>query len=904
VKNWGCYFAAGIVGCAMLALGVWMSRDKSVVAPAANGPPPVDSKVRPSLLAGADDLVLAIGVDGIQSTATDAAATVIRTVAKARGAVRDPAGLTIDAPLDQSLFPQEIVAPTFLWHDPTSAADMWLIDISFGEDPGHIAVLVPGKPPPAGRIDPRCIAGTNEIYHGTLYQQSARSWTPGAELWSVIKRHAVAVPATIEISGFRSSRPGMVLSDGRISIATSSDPVGAPIFYRDVPLAPSKGKNGTIQPLSAEFITLIAWRLRDISKPDSRLVLTDVPTCTNCHSFSADGKTMGMDLDGPNGDKGTYVIAPVGKKMAIGKEDTFSWNRFADKPKGHKTIGFLSRVSPDGQTVVSTVNESLYVRNFEDYKFLQVFYPTRGILACYSRATGEMKSLPGADDPAYVHCDAVWTPDGRSLVFARAKARDPYPDDRPRANYAGDPNEVPIQYDLYRIPFNEGRGGKPEPIAGASRNGMSNTFPKVSPDGKWIVFVKCKNGQLMRPDSRLWIVPAAGGQAREMRCNTRTMNSWHSFSPNSRWLVFSSKVNTPYTQMFLTHIDERANDSPAILIPNSTASNRAVNLPEFVNIAYDDLVSIDVPALDYRRHNLRGIQLATEGRLDDALAEFDKAVENEPDYLDGRMNAALLLCGNGRAEEAKTRLEELLRRAPQYLPARRELARLLEKQGRVADAMAQYEIGLDHNPEFLEAHAKLARYYLDGNELEKATGHLQALLAADSKNPRRFLDLAMTLLKRGMVDEAARYLEKSLQVDPNFAAGHFYLGEAMTRRHKYASALAHFEKAMATDSGSSSSMTANRLAWLLATCPDSQVRDGARAVRLAEHACASGGYRDPDQLSTLAAAYAEIGRFDDALKWAANAARLADPRDHSLTERIRRQLKSYKSRQCYRIESQ
>ena len=81
----------------------------------------------------------------------------------------------------------------------------------------------------------------------------------------------------------------------------------------------------------------------------------------------------------------------------------------------------------------------------------------------------------------------------------------------------------------------------------------------ISPDGKWVVFVRCKNGQLMRPDSELWIVPLEGGTARPLRSNRSPMNSWHSFSPNGRWLVFSSKANTPYTQMFLTHLDENGN---------------------------------------------------------------------------------------------------------------------------------------------------------------------------------------------------------------------------------------------------------------------------------------------------------------------------------------------------------
>ena len=82
----------------------------------------------------------------------------------------------------------------------------------------------------------------------------------------------------------------------------------------------------------------------------------------------------------------------------------------------------------------------------------------------------------------------------------------------PSREYANDPNETQIQYDLYKIPFNEGRGGKAVPVEGASGNGMSNNFPKVSPDGKWIVWVQNKNGLLMRPDSRLYIVPFAAAK--------------------------------------------------------------------------------------------------------------------------------------------------------------------------------------------------------------------------------------------------------------------------------------------------------------------------------------------------------------------------------------------------------
>jgi Tol biopolymer transport system component len=273
---------------------------------------------------------------------------------------------------------------------------------------------------------------------------------------------------------------------------------------------------------------------------------------------------------------------------------------------GAVRVGFISQVSPDGSYILSTfagpavksLIDSYYVTNFLDYRFLQVFYPTRGILEYYDRKDRLRHPLPGADDPKYVQTDGVWSRDGNWIVFARALARDPHVAGQRIALHALDENETQIQYDLYRIPFNKGKGGTPERIKGASDNGMSNNFPKISPDGKWIVFVQCKNGQLMRPDSQLYIVPFAGGTARRMRANTRLMNSWHSFSPNGRWLVFSSKARSPYTQMYLTHIDENGNDSPAILIDNATAANRAVNIPEFVNIAGDGIEEIRVNVAD------------------------------------------------------------------------------------------------------------------------------------------------------------------------------------------------------------------------------------------------------------------------------------------------------------------
>ncbi len=508
--------------------------------------------------------------------------------------------ISIDYPEDGSIFPPGITPPTFLWRDASGMS--WSIDISFGDHSAPIHATSAGERMQIGPVDPDCVASTNQPPKLNPQQAATWKWEPDAATWAAIQAHSADKPSNITITGYRDGH--VAASQSRISFTTSKDEVGAPIFYRDVPLMPVAGVRGVVSPLAQDNIHLIHWRIRDIRKPESHTVLKDMPTCANCHSFSADGKTFGMDIDGPANDKGLYAVVPVQKHMTIQSKDMLHWN--ADGKVGTVRVGFMSQVSPNGQYVLSTfagpalekMIDSYYVTNFMDYRFLQVFFPTRGILEYYNRETGLREPLPGADDPKYVQTDGVWSPDGKYIVFARAVARDPRPAGQPAATHANDLNETQIQYDLYRMPFNGGKGGTPAPIMGASQNGMSNNFPKISPDGKWIVFVQCKNGQLMRPDSQLYIIPASGGTPRRLRANTRLMNSWHSWSPNGRWLVFSSKARSPYTQMYLTHIDENGNSSPAILIDNATASNRAVNLPEFVNINPDGIDQIEVHVAD------------------------------------------------------------------------------------------------------------------------------------------------------------------------------------------------------------------------------------------------------------------------------------------------------------------
>jgi tetratricopeptide (TPR) repeat protein len=814
--------------------------------------------------------------------------------------------IAIDYPADRSVFPPEIAAPTFLWRDSSRGAVRWRIETAISGSASTLSIEVPGEELRTGEIDPRAVAPTNELPRLTPEQAATRTWTPPAETWAAIKRNSAERWIAISITGLREN--GRAVSRGQVTILTSKDAAGAPVFYRDVPLMPSELEKGVIKPLAPSAIPLIAWRLRDIGQPQSRLLLEGLHTCANCHSFSADGKTLGMDLDGPQNDKGMYAMVPVRRNTTIRNEDVITWSSFLGRLSGGVRTGFMSQVSPDGRYVVTTVDGSklgrgspapqgsYYVANFKDYRFLQVFYPTRGILAWYSKANGRLEPLPGADDPRYVQTDGVWSPDGEYLVFARAEARDPYPEGVKIAERANDPSETPIQYDLYRVPFRGGQGGRPERIEGASRNGMSNSFPKISPDGRWIVFVQARNGQLMRPDSQLYIVPAEGGKARRLRANLPLMNSWHSFSPNGRWLVFSSKGRSPYTQMYLTHIDEHGEDSPAILIENATAANRAVNIPEFVNTVSDGIAKLDVPAVDFYTVLDRAWSFAQKGQNDEAIAEWNKALELSPGDAKAHNDVGVLLSRTGRFDEAIAHFEKALAGGASPADVENNYGLALAGKGQRDEAILRYRKAVNANPASAEAQNNLGRALAEKGRLDEAIGHLNSALAAKPAHAEAHDSLAVVLLWKGRLAEALEHLEKALQIDPGFPDAHYNLGQILCYvQGKIPEGVAHWRKALATDPGHLPSLT--QLARVLATSPEASVRNGVEAVELARRAVDKSGGRDPAVLDTLAAAYAESGRFEEAAETVRRASALAAQQgNRRLVEALEAHMRLYRAR--------
>ena len=636
-------------------------------------------------------------------------------------------GVEIKYPLDETLFPPEIVAPTFVWSDKTEGVKTWTVLVRF-DDKGEVLRFPTTEP----------------------------HWRPSEADWAKIKQGSVARDAQVAIVGL--GPDAQAASSSTVRIRTSADPVGDSIFYREVPLPF----------LSAvQDPSRIRWRFGSVdSETAPPIVLENLPVCGNCHSFSGDGKVLGLDVDYGN-DKGAYAVLPVSEQMVLNDEKIISWSNYK-KGDGEATFGLLSRVSPDGRYVISTVKDRAVFVATPDIWYSQLFFPIKGILVVYDTQTGSFKALPGADDPEYVQSNPTWSPDGKSIVFARTKA---YKKDvvanatsvllseKDVPEFVND--KEPFKFDLYRVPFNDGRGGKAEPIEGASHNGKSNYFAKFSPDGKWIIFCKAENYMLLMPDSELFIIPAEGGEARRLRANTPRMNSWHSWSSNGRWLVFSSKANTAYTQLFLTHIDENGESTPPVVLERFTGSDRAANIPEFVPLPAEAIAQIKEQFLDAYSFLRAGMANERTGDYPGAVRSYQRGLDVAPGNVE-------LLNALGFA---------------------------LFQQGKSKEAVVALEKAIAVDPKHWKAHNNLALAAIDSGELEVAEAHYRESLAIKPQ-PAIYNDLGFVLEREGLADEAAEMYRKAIKLDPGSASAQYNLGSSLARSGQYAEAESHLRKAL------------------------------------------------------------------------------------------------------------
>ena len=750
------------------------------------------------------------------------------------------AGLEILSPFDEALFPPDIVAPSFRWKDGNPDVDSWRIVFEFS-DGGPVLDFV-----------------------------SCRTeWNVPDEVWEDVKVRCRGQEARVTISSVRGAGSEETAnSRASVRIGVSEDAVEAPLFFREV--------NLPFATAVKDPAACIRWRFGPISsKEPPPIVLEKLPVCGNCHSFSADGSVMGMDVDYAN-DRASYaILSPMAQNMVLDKDRIIAWSNYR-KEDDEQTFGLLSQVSPCGRYVMSTVKDySVFVAT-EGLAFSQLFFPIKGILVYYDRETREFHSLPGADDPQFVQSNPVWSPDGKYVVFARSEAYElKNVAKRESALLTREECKVFLEggkkfrFDLYRIPFNEGRGGKAEPVEGASENGMSNYFAKFSPDGKWLVFCRAESFMLLQPDSELYIVPAEGGEARRLRCNTSRMNSWHSWSPNGKWLAFSSKAHSVYTQLFLTHIDEEGRSSVPVVLSRFTEPERAVNIPEFVNLESDAIRKIAVRFLDDHSYFRATFEYIKDGEPAQAIPLLRKSLDINPNNASSRVVLGIVLAQQGEAEEAKAHFLKVLE-----LPS--------------TDVETE---------DLVESHHRLAFLFDKEGKFDEAVAHCREAvkLAPALCEPR--IMLGMMLMRIGKLDEAEEHFVEAVRLEADNTDANYYCGHVLSRQGRAEEAIPYYERALELDSKLVPALL--ELAAIRMMFDRPELFDVDKAIALAETACEVAQRRDVVALQTLAGAYAFSRRYDDAVRTAREALQLAlASGNRQLADATRKNLEVYEKLQA------
>jgi Flp pilus assembly protein TadD len=281
----------------------------------------------------------------------------------------------------------------------------------------------------------------------------------------------------------------------------------------------------------------------------------------------------------------------------------------------------------------------------------------------------------------------------------------------------------------------------------------------------------------------------------------------------------------------------------------------------------------------------------------DAATLWTDVVAKSPHSARAHDELGLVLAGAERWEEAIFHYREAIRLDPPKPDAYLHLGYALVRLEAPEEGERWMRRALEIDPDNAAAHHVLGLVLVEADRLQEATPHLERAVELEPGRAEMHNTLGIALDKQGRTDEARRRYDEALRWDPRFAQAHTNLGVMSARAGAAAAALAHFSAALRLDPASTAAR--NNLAWILATSPDPELRDAARAVALAEDARREQA-ADPDVLDTLAVAYAAAGRFDEAARTADQAAGLAASVGNDAgAEQIRARARLYRQGRPY-----
>ena len=297
-------------------------------------------------------------------------------------------------------------------------------------------------------------------------------------------------------------------------------------------------------------------------------------------------------------------------------------------------------------------------------------------------------------------------------------------------------------------------------------------------------------------------------------------------------------------------------------------------------------------------HNNLGDALLRKGQVNEAIAHFQAALQINPNFVAAHNNLGNALFQQGEVDEAIVHFQTALQIKPDTAEIHNNLGNALLQKDSVDEAMVHFQTALQIKPNFAEAHYNLGIALIKKRSMDEAIIHLQTALQINPSFAEARNNLGLALFRKGAVNEAIVQYQTALQIKPDIANAQNNINYALRLKEKADEAMACCQKALQTQIDSPAAL--NNLAWLLATCPDARLRDGVQAIRYAERACELTHFGATALVGTLAAAYAEAGRFEEAVATAEKACALATAAgDQELLKKNQELLELYRVHQPY-----
>jgi tetratricopeptide (TPR) repeat protein len=289
-----------------------------------------------------------------------------------------------------------------------------------------------------------------------------------------------------------------------------------------------------------------------------------------------------------------------------------------------------------------------------------------------------------------------------------------------------------------------------------------------------------------------------------------------------------------------------------------------------------------------------GDLLAKQNQHALAVADYEAGLQLDPNNADTHNNLANSLEFLGRHDEALQHYHAALELNPDFALAQYNFALALARSDRQNEAEAHYRAAINLNRGNTSAHYNLAEVLVHLGRLDDAKTEYQTALRLNPKHFGAQMNLASTLVAQGDNAGAIPHFRAALKLRPDFADGHLALARALIEQGNGREALSHLYEAVRLQPDSVPALL--EISWILATNPRPELRNGSEAIHLAENACERAGANQAEPLKCLAAAYAESGRFEEAVSAAEKALTAARTSQQTeLAQSLENQLQLYRS---------